>query len=31
MHDPHPARLLNEPGDGPMKAFTLGGVRESPP
>ena len=24
-------RFLNEPGDGPIKAFTLRGIKESPP
>ncbi len=32
MHDLHLERLLkNEPGDGPIKAFTLRGIKESPP
>lgn len=32
MHDLHLERFLkNEPGDGPIKAFTLRGIRESPP
>ena len=24
-------RFLNEPGDGPIKSFTLRGIKESPP
>jgi cytochrome c peroxidase len=31
MHDLHMERFLNEPGDGPMKTFTLRGIKESPP
>jgi cytochrome c peroxidase len=32
MHDLHLERFLNnEPGDGPMKSFTLRGIKESPP
>ncbi|MDB5310958.1 MAG: hypothetical protein JWO38_5160 [Gemmataceae bacterium] len=31
MHDLHLERFLNEPGDGPIKAFTLRGIKESPP
>jgi cytochrome c peroxidase len=31
MHDLHLERFLNEPGDGPIKSFTLRGIRESPP
>jgi cytochrome c peroxidase len=31
MHDLHLERFLNEPGDGPMKTFTLRGIKESPP
>jgi cytochrome c peroxidase len=32
MHDLHLERFLqNEPGDGPMKTFTLRGVKDSPP
>lgn len=32
MHDLHVERFLkNEAGDGPMKAFTLRGVKDSPP
>ena len=31
MHDLHVERFLNEPGDGPIKTFTLRGIRESPP
>ena len=32
MHDLHLERFLkNEPGDGPIKAFTLRGVKDSPP
>jgi cytochrome c peroxidase len=31
-HDLHLERFLaNEPGDGPIKAFTLRGIKESPP
>lgn len=31
MHDLHVERFLNEPGDGPIKSFTLRGIKESPP
>jgi cytochrome c peroxidase len=31
MHDLHLEEFLNEPGDGPIKAFTLRGIKESPP
>jgi cytochrome c peroxidase len=31
MHDLHVERFLNEPGDGPIKTFTLRGVKDSPP
>jgi cytochrome c peroxidase len=31
LHDLHLERFLNEPGDGPIKAFTLRGIKESPP
>jgi cytochrome c peroxidase len=31
MHDLHLERFLDEPGDGPMKAFTLRGLKDSPP
>jgi cytochrome c peroxidase len=32
MHDLHLERFLsNEPGDGPIKAFTLRGIKDSPP
>ena len=31
MHDLHLERFLKEPGDGPMKAFTLRGLKDSPP
>jgi cytochrome c peroxidase len=32
MHDLHLERFLkNEPGDGPMKTFTLRGLKDSPP
>jgi len=30
-HDLHLERFLNEPGDGPIKTFTLRGIKESPP
>ncbi|HEY1638423.1 MAG TPA: hypothetical protein VGF62_07865, partial [Rhizomicrobium sp.] len=31
-HDLHLERFLkNEPGDGPIKAFTLRGIKDSPP
>jgi cytochrome c peroxidase len=32
MHDLHLERFLNgDPGDGPMKTFTLRGIKDSPP
>jgi len=31
MHDLHLERFLLEPGDGPIKSFTLRGIKESPP
>jgi len=31
MHDLRLERFLNEPGDGPMKTFTLRGIKDSPP
>lgn len=31
MHDLHVERFLNEPPDGPIKTFTLRGIKESPP
>jgi cytochrome c peroxidase len=31
MHDLKLERFLNEPGDGPIKAFTLRGIKDSPP
>jgi len=31
MHDLHMERFLDEPGDGPIKTFTLRGIKESPP
>jgi len=32
LHDLHSERFLkNEPGDGPIKTFTLRGIRDSPP
>lgn len=31
MHDLHLERFLKEPGDGPIKSFTLRGIKESPP
>ncbi|MGH9632171.1 MAG: cytochrome B6 [Bryobacteraceae bacterium] len=32
LHDLHVERFLsNEPGDGPIKSFTLRGIKESPP
>jgi cytochrome c peroxidase len=31
MHDLKLDRFLNEPGDGPMKTFTLRGIKDSPP
>ena len=31
MHDLHLDRFLNEPGDGPIKSFTLRGIKDSPP
>ncbi len=31
MHDLRLERFLNEPGDGPIKTFTLRGIKDSPP
>jgi cytochrome c peroxidase len=31
MHDLRLDRFLNEPGDGPVKSFTLRGIKDSPP
>jgi cytochrome c peroxidase len=32
MHDLHLEKFFkDEPGDGPMKAFTLRGIKDSPP
>jgi cytochrome c peroxidase len=31
MLDLHLERFLDEPGDGPIKSFTLRGIKESPP
>jgi cytochrome c peroxidase len=31
MHDLQLQRFVNEPGDGPIKTFTLRGIKESPP
>jgi len=31
MHDMGLERFLNEPGDGPIKTFTLRGIKDSPP
>jgi cytochrome c peroxidase len=31
LHDLHLERFLHEPGDGPIKSFTLRGIKESPP
>jgi cytochrome c peroxidase len=31
MHDLRLDRFLNEPGDGPIKTFTLRGIKDSPP
>ena len=31
MHDLRLERFINEPGDGPMKTFTLRGIKDSPP
>ena len=31
MHDLHMERFTKEPGDGPIKTFTLRGIKESPP
>jgi cytochrome c peroxidase len=31
MHDLHLEDFLNEPGDGPIKTFTLRGIKDSPP
>ncbi|HKB35930.1 MAG TPA: hypothetical protein VKD72_05720, partial [Gemmataceae bacterium] len=31
MHDLHLEQFLDEPGDGPIKSFTLRGIKDSPP
>jgi cytochrome c peroxidase len=31
MHDLKVERFTEEPGDGPMKTFTLRGIKDSPP
>jgi cytochrome c peroxidase len=31
LHDLHLEEFLQEPGDGPIKSFTLRGIKESPP
>ncbi len=31
MHDLHLERFLDDPGDGPIKTFTLRGIKDSPP
>jgi cytochrome c peroxidase len=31
MHDLHLERFVDEPPDGPMKTFTLRGIKDSPP
>lgn len=31
MHDLQMERFTREPGDGPIKTFTLRGIKESPP
>ena len=31
MHDLHLEEFVNEPGDGPIKTFTLRGIKDSPP
>lgn len=31
MHDLHLERFTEEPGDGPIKSFTLRGIKDSPP
>jgi cytochrome c peroxidase len=31
MHDLRTERFLDEPGDGPIKSFTLRGIKDSPP
>jgi cytochrome c peroxidase len=31
MHDLHLERFVDEPGDGPIKTFTLRGIKDSPP
>jgi len=31
MHDLHLERFVDEPGDGPIKSFTLRGIKDSPP
>jgi cytochrome c peroxidase len=30
-HDLHTERFTSEPGDGPIKTFTLRGIKDSPP
>jgi cytochrome c peroxidase len=31
LHDLHMEEFLDEPGDGPIKTFTLRGIKDSPP
>jgi cytochrome c peroxidase len=31
MHDLHLEEFVDEPGDGPIKSFTLRGIKDSPP
>ncbi|HWE96144.1 MAG TPA: hypothetical protein VG269_19430 [Tepidisphaeraceae bacterium] len=31
LHDLHLERFTTEPGDGPIKTFTLRGIKDSPP
>jgi cytochrome c peroxidase len=31
MHNLHLERFVSEPGDGPIKSFTLRGIKDSPP
>jgi cytochrome c peroxidase len=31
MHNLHTERFLNEPSDGPVKTFSLRGIKDSPP
>ena len=31
MHDLHLERFTSEPGDGPIKSFSLRGIKDSPP